>query len=103
MTKKKQQRQEQFISEKEVEHLAELAKLELSKKEFTKLRGELNEILGYFRLIDEVDTENVSPTYHVQDIVNVLRDDTPTPQQPDMLLEDAPQKKDRFIKAPKMI
>ncbi len=101
MTKK--QRQEQFISEKEVEHLAELAKLELSKKEFAKLRGELNEILGYFRLIDEVDTEHVPPTYHVQELVNVLREDTPTPQQPDILLDDAPQKKNRFIKAPKMI
>jgi aspartyl-tRNA(Asn)/glutamyl-tRNA(Gln) amidotransferase subunit C len=92
-----------IISEKEVEHLAELAKLELSKKEFTKLRGELNEILSYFRLIDEVDTENILPTYHVQDLVNVLRDDVPTPQQPDALLKDAPQKKDRFIKAPRMI
>ncbi len=92
-----------IISEKEVEHLAELAKLEVSRKDAASLRGQLNEILEYFRMIDEVDTEGVPPTYHVQNLVNVLRDDEPQPQQPDAPLGNAPQRKGRFIKAPRMM
>ncbi len=92
----------QIISEKDVEHLAELARLDVSKKDIVTLRAQLNEILEYFRKIDEVDTEGVPPTYHVQDLVNVLRDDKPQPPEPEDLLGNAPQKKDRFIKAPKM-
>lgn len=92
----------QIISEKDVEHLAELARLDVSKKDIVTLRAQLNEILVYFRKIDEVDTEGVPPTYHVQDLVNVLRDDKPQPPESEALLGNAPQKKDRFIKAPKM-
>jgi aspartyl-tRNA(Asn)/glutamyl-tRNA(Gln) amidotransferase subunit C len=99
----KMKRRGQILSEKEAEHLAQLAKLDLSKKEMSKLRGDLNDILRYFLLIDEVDTEGIPPTYHVQDLVNVIREDLPTLSKPDPLLGNAPQKKDRFIKAPRMI
>ncbi len=96
-------RTKQIISEKDVEHLAELARLEVSRKDVATLRVQLNEILEYFKKMDEVDTNDVPPTYHVQDLVNVLRDDVPQPSEPEKLLENAPKKKDRFIKAPKMV
>lgn len=92
-----------IISKKDVEHLAELAKIEVSKKDASTLRSQLNEILEYFRKIDEVDTEGVPPTYHVHDIVNILREDEPQPPEPDAPLENAPQRKARFIKAPRMM
>lgn len=92
----------EIISEKEVRHLAELARIELSNKEIATLRIQVNEILGYFRKIDEVDTNNISPTYHIQDIVNVFREDIPKKPEPDVLLENVPRKKDRYIKAPRI-
>jgi aspartyl-tRNA(Asn)/glutamyl-tRNA(Gln) amidotransferase subunit C len=92
-----------MISEKDIEHIAELAKLHLSKRELANLRGEMNDILSYFRTIDEADTEGVTPAFHVQDLVNVLRDDTPQSNEPDPLLNNAPQKKGRFIKAPRIV
>ena len=93
----------QPISEKEVSHLAELARLELSGKDVTEMRLHLNKILDYFKMIDEVDTEGISPTYHVFDLVNVLRDDKPHSPESKDLLENVPKKKDRYIKAPRMI
>ncbi len=78
------------ISEKEVSHLAELARLELSGKDVTEMRLHLNKILDYFKMIDEVDTEGISPTYHVFDLVNVLRDDTPHSPESKDLLENVP-------------
>lgn len=61
----------QIISDREIEHLAELGRVEISSKEKATLRSQLNEIITYFRMIDEADTEGVPPTYHVQDLVNV--------------------------------
>jgi aspartyl-tRNA(Asn)/glutamyl-tRNA(Gln) amidotransferase subunit C len=91
-----------IISEEEVKHLAELARIELSNREIASLRIQVNEILDYFRKIDEVDTHNVQPTYHVQDIVNVFREDKPEKPEPDELLKNVPRKKDRYIKAPRI-
>jgi len=93
----------QPISEKDVSHLAELARLELSRKDVTEIRLQLNKILDYFKMIDDVDTEGVSPTYHVFDLVNILREDKPHSPKPKDLLENVPKKKDRYIKAPRMI
>jgi len=91
-----------IISEEEVKHLAELARIELSNREIASLRIQVNEILDYFRKIDEVDTHNIQPTYHVQDIVNVFREDKPETPEPDELLKNVPIKKDRYIKAPRI-
>ena len=53
------------LSKKEVEHVAWLAHIELSEQEKTLFTEQFNEILEYFKKIDEVDTEDVEPTYHV--------------------------------------
>ncbi len=84
-------------------HLAELARIEVSKKEIEKLRVQLNEIIEYFKKIDEVNTESAVPTYHVQELVNVLREDEPQNSESEILLSNVPLKKGRLIKAPKMI
>ena len=93
----------QIISEKDVSHLAELARLDLTQKDITLLQLQLNEILDYFKMIDEVETEGVPPTYHVFDLTNVLREDNPQIPSPKKLLDNVPKMKDRYIKAPKMI
>lgn len=94
---------DQSISEKDVFHLAELARLELLGKDVTEIRLQLNKILNYFKIIDNVNTEGISPTYHVFDLVNILREDEPHSPEPKDLLENVPKKKDRYIKAPRMI
>lgn len=90
------------ISRKEVEHIAWLARIELSKKEEEIFTEQLNRILEYFSKIDRVDTGKVEPTYHVLDLANVFRVDEVKPSSPDAILKEVPNMKDRWIKAPRM-
>jgi len=92
------------LSKKEVEHIAWLAHIELSDQEKTLFTEQFNEILDYFRRIDEVDTEGVEPTYHVLDLKNVSRKDETKPSLPtEEALRNAPKKENKFIKAPRIV
>jgi aspartyl-tRNA(Asn)/glutamyl-tRNA(Gln) amidotransferase subunit C len=94
----------QHLSKKEVEHIAWLAHIELSDKEKALFTEQFNEILDYFKKIDEVDTEGVEPTYHVLDLKNVSRTDETTPSLPiEEALKNAPKKEKKFIKAPRIV
>jgi len=94
----------QHLSKKEVEHVAWLAHIELSDKEKALFTEQFNEILDYFKKIDEVDTEGVEPTYHVLDLKNVSRTDETTPSLPiEEALRNAPKKEKKFIKAPRIV
>jgi len=94
----------QHLSKKEVEHIAWLAHIELSDKEKSLFTEQFNEILDYFKKIDEVDTEGVEPTYHVLDLKNVSRTDETTPSLPiEEALRNAPKKEKKFIKAPRIV
>jgi aspartyl-tRNA(Asn)/glutamyl-tRNA(Gln) amidotransferase subunit C len=94
----------QHLSKKDVEHIAWLAHIELSEKEKTLFTDQFNEILEYFKKIDEVDTEGVEPTYHVLDLENVSRTDKTKPSLPiEEALRNAPKKDKKFIKAPRII
>ena len=91
-------------SKKEVEHTAWLAHIELSEKEKTRFTEQFNDILNYFKKIDEVDTEDVQPTYHVLDLMNVYREDEATPSLPaGEALKNVPKKEKQFLKAPRIV
>lgn len=93
-----------YLSKKNVEHIAWLAHIELSKKEKTLFIKQFNDILEYFKKIDEVDTENVQPTYHVLDLKNVYREDEATPSMPiKEALKNVPKKEKKFVKAPRIV
>ena len=94
----------QHLSKKEVEHIAWLAHIELSDKEKALFTEQFNEILDYFKKIDNVDAEGVEPTYHVLDLKNVSRTDETTPSLPiEEALRNAPKKENKFIKAPRIV
>ena len=92
------------ISRREVEHTAWLAHIELTEEEKTLFTEQLNEILEYFRKIDSADTEGVSPTYHVLDLVNVYREDEVQESLTrEEALSNAPKKERGFLKAPRIV
>jgi len=92
------------ISRDEVEHIAWLAHIELTEEEKTLFTEQLNRILDYFRKIDEADTKNVPPTYHVLDLVNVCRSDKAKKSlSKQELLKNAPKEEDGFIKSPRIV
>jgi aspartyl-tRNA(Asn)/glutamyl-tRNA(Gln) amidotransferase subunit C len=94
----------QLISKDEVEHIAWLARIELSEEEKQLFLKQFNDILAYFQKISEVNTEGVEPTYHVIDLKNIFRDDEIKPSLPVReALQNAPRRERTFIKAPKIV
>ena len=94
----------QHLSKKDVEHVAWLAHIELSDTEKMLFTEQFNEILDYFKKIDDVDTEGVEPTYHVLDLKNISRTDKTKPSLPiEEALRNAPKKEKKFIKAPRIV
>lgn len=66
-----------MISEREVRHVAELARLGLSDEEVERMSGQLGAILDSVEKIDELDLTGVAPTTNPLAAVNVLRPDEP--------------------------
>lgn len=64
-----------MISREDVKHMADLAKLKFSEKELDDFTGKFSEILSYVEQLNEVDTENVEPTYQVNEHYQTLRED----------------------------
>ena len=82
----------------EVEHIANLARLELSEAEKDLYRQQLSAILDYITRLQELDTQNISTTSSVLPRRSCLREDEPGASLPtEVLLGSAPQvAKDQF-------
>ena len=92
------------ITKQEVEHVAKLARLELSDQEQEKLTDQLSNILTYVEKLNELDTKGVAPTSHVLDINNVMRDDVVAESlTQEKALANAPDKAAGHFKVPKII
>ena len=92
------------VSRKDVEHIAELARLKFNEDELENFTNQLNEILAYVEKLNELDTENVEPLSHPVEGKNVFRDDIVLPSVPrDEALKNAPGKDEQFFHVPKVI
>jgi len=90
-----------MISKEEVEHIAKLARIELSGKEVEKFQKDLSAILDYFDIMKKVDTKDVEPMTHSVIVENIKRQDAadkPDHEATQKLLATAPKEKDGFIK-----
>jgi aspartyl-tRNA(Asn)/glutamyl-tRNA(Gln) amidotransferase subunit C len=63
------------LDEKQVEHVAKLAQLTLSKKELEKYKDQLSKVISYVEELSEVDTKGVDPTSQTTGLENVSKDD----------------------------
>lgn len=88
-----------MISKEEVQHIAKLARLELSAKEIEKLRKELSSILDYMEMLNEVNIKGVNPTSHSMEVKNVTREDEKRSSGLGReLVEAAPEYKEGYVK-----
>ncbi len=67
------------LSESEVRHVAQLARIALSDEQVATLQVELNSILGHIDTIQQLDLGDVPPTAHAIPVVNETRPDVPKP------------------------
>ena len=92
-----------MITIKDVEHVAKLARLELTEEEKEKFTNQLGDVLKYVEQMNEVDTSNVEPMAHAIDFVNVMREDNVKYEQTkEELMKNAPDAEDGFFKVPKI-
>ena len=76
----------------------------LSPEEKKIIQKDLNQIIQYFNQLNELDTSNVEPMSHAQNIVNKMRTDEVKDSLPlEEVLKNAPDKRDSFFKVPKLI
>ncbi len=92
------------IDEKEVSHIARLARLKLTEDEIARFGRQLSSILEYMEKLNEVDTDHVEPTAHALAVHNVFREDEPARSLGvDRVLANAPVKVPPFFKVPKVL
>ncbi|MGE5398943.1 MAG: Asp-tRNA(Asn)/Glu-tRNA(Gln) amidotransferase subunit GatC [Ignavibacteriales bacterium] len=92
------------VTRKDVEHIAELAKLKFNEAELENFTGQLNQILSYVDKLNELDTENVEPLSYPVETGNVLREDSLMDSLPsEAVLKNAPEATESFFKVPKVI
>lgn len=92
------------VTKKDVEKIAELARLKFNDAELENFTDDMNNILSYVEKLNELNTENVEPLSHPNEGSNVFRDDVMKESTPkDEALKNAPDKDDKFFKVPKVI
>src|SRR3990170_1277198 len=92
------------IDRSAVDHIARLARLDLSEEERTRMQEELAHILAHAEKIQELDLDDVPPTSHSVPLSNVMRADqvSPSLSQEDALA-NAPETQDGRFKVPRII
>ncbi len=94
------------LSKDEIQHIAKLARLELTDAELEKYGGQLSAVLNYVDQLKEVDVKGVEPTAQVTGMTNVLREDEARDwdkAEIEEALKDAPEREGRFIKVKRII
>lgn len=92
------------LSREQVEHVALLARLELSEEEKERYTHELNQILEHFEALQKLDTDNVPPTSHAIPMTNVLREDAVRPSLPrEEVLQNAPDAAEGCFRVPRVV
>lgn len=108
------------VTDKDVSYVADLANLELSQDERSRMVRDLNSILGHVDSLNELDTTNVPPMAQVSDRYGVDESKQGSKRfayasredvleglrksfKPDVALANAPEADGTFFKVPKVI
>lgn len=92
------------ITDETVDHIAHLARLEFKGEAKQEIKADLENIISFMEVLQEVDTEGVEPLMFMNDEINKLREDVPvvTINQKDALL-NAPKKDSDYFRIPKVL
>jgi len=92
------------LERKDVEHVARLARLELSEEEMEMYTRQLGDILGYVEQLNEADIEGVEPLAHGAHGENVFRADEVRPSlEREQALSGAPDSDGWHFRVPRVI
>jgi aspartyl-tRNA(Asn)/glutamyl-tRNA(Gln) amidotransferase subunit C len=91
------------VDEKLVKEIASLARLDLTEEETEMFVSQFQDILKYFSILNELDTENVLPAYVSSVNKSVMREDEIEESVPTKeFLANAPQSKNDYVVIPRV-
>ena len=92
------------ITNKLIQDIAALAKLEFDEKSREKMKEDLERIIRFIDKLSEIDTDGVEPLIYLSEEVNVLREDEikGVISQVDAL-KNAPEKDSDYFKVPTVL
>lgn len=92
------------VSKKDVEYVAELARLDFNEEEKLSLIDDLNKVLEYMEKLNRLDTENVDIIVNPYYIENKFREDeVESSLSLNEVIENSPQNLEEYILVPKII
>lgn len=87
-----------------IKYLESLARITLSEEEEKKVGNELQDILTYIDMLNELDTDGVEAMSHCFPVTNVMREDEVQPSMtPDEITANAPEAQDGCFVVPKTV
>ena len=87
-----------MISEKEVKHIAKLARLELTDKEIKKMKKNLSAVLDYFDVLKSAPALPKQSSGETRKANVAREDEVKKDGVADKIIDASPNKKDRYIK-----
>jgi len=92
------------VSDKLIDRLANLAKIEFDDKARSEIKNDMHKMLEFVDKLNEIDTEGIEPLIFMSEEINVLRDDiakkTITQKE---ALKNAPHHDSDYIMVPKVV
>jgi aspartyl-tRNA(Asn)/glutamyl-tRNA(Gln) amidotransferase subunit C len=96
-----------MITEKEIQHIAKLARINFKKEELKKFQQEFSKILDYIERLKEVDVSKIEGDFQKAFLKNVMRKDEPKEkfklEITKKLIEAMPETQDNYLKVKKII
>lgn len=93
-----------MITKEDVDHVALLARLELTEEEREMYTRQLNSILEHFQALERLNTSDVQPTSHVLPLRNVYREDWVGQHLArEEVLANSPGSEENCFKVPKIV
>jgi aspartyl-tRNA(Asn)/glutamyl-tRNA(Gln) amidotransferase subunit C len=87
-----------------VKRVAANARIKLKEEEIKKFAAEMQDILGNFAKLAEVNTDGVEPSFHPIPVKNVTREDKPGKcLDREEALSLTPHRKDKYFRGPKIL
>jgi len=88
----------------DIDYVANLARLNLTPEEKSRFSAQLENILGYFQKLREVNVDGVEPMAHAFAFDNVWQEDVPACGfAPEEALANAPAQRQQQIVVPKVV
>ena len=88
----------------DLQHVVNLARINLSPEEEARIRPQMQEILKYVDKLNELNIDNIEPTAHAVPLTNVMRaDGVQSSLSRDDALRNAPCQADGLFVVPKIV